>query len=100
MGCPVVTLSGDSFASRVTTSLVANAGLPELAAVSPARYEELIIELGRDASQREALRDRLEHATSTLPLFDSTRLTRNLERAYAQMAANAVAGTTCGFDLH
>lgn len=99
MGCPLVTLTGDTFASRSSTSLVANAGLPELAAVSPARYEELIIDLARDAVRREALRDRLLHATSALPLFDSARLAQDLERAYVQMAANAAAGTACGFDL-
>ncbi|HEY3178227.1 MAG TPA: tetratricopeptide repeat protein [Casimicrobiaceae bacterium] len=100
MGCPLVTLTGDTFASRVATSLLANVGLAELCAISPARYEELIVDLARDSARREMLRDKLDHALGATPLFDLPRFVRNLERAYAQMAAHAAAGgTPKGFDL-
>jgi protein O-GlcNAc transferase len=100
MGCPLVTLAGATFASRVATSLLANVGLQELTAVSPLRYEELLIDLARDCARRGALRDKLQHALQTTALFDMPRFVRNLERAYAQMAANAAeGGTPKGFDL-
>jgi protein O-GlcNAc transferase len=100
MGCPLVTLAGDTFASRVATSHLANVGLAELSAISPLGYEELLIELARDSVRRDALRDKLRHARQTMPLFDRPRFVRNLERAYAQMAAIAAAGGAPeGFDL-
>jgi protein O-GlcNAc transferase len=100
MGCPLITLAGDTFASRVATSLLANVGLAELSAVSPLRYEELLVDLARNPARRAALRDKLRHGSQTAPLFDMPRFVRNLERAYAQMAANAAAGgAPKGFDL-
>ena len=100
MGCPLATLAGDTFASRVATSHLANVGLAELSAISPLGYEELLIELARDSVRRDALRDKLRHAPQTMPLFDRPRFVRNLERAYAQMAAIAAAGGDPeGFDL-
>jgi predicted O-linked N-acetylglucosamine transferase (SPINDLY family) len=60
----------------------------------------LLIDLAGDASRRGALRDKLRHTSRTMPLFDRPRFVRNLERAYAQMAANAAAGgAPKGFDL-
>ena len=99
MGCPFTTLTGETFASRVATSFLANVGLTELAAVSPARYEELIIDLARDPARRDALRDRLEHAVEAMPLFDGARFVRVLERAYGQMALVAGKGGPRAFDL-
>jgi protein O-GlcNAc transferase len=99
MGCPLATLTGDTFASRIATSFLANLGLSELAAVSPARYEELIIDLAVDGARRDALRDRLQHAVTAMPLFDTARFVQNLERAYAQMITNAGQGTSRAFDL-
>jgi protein O-GlcNAc transferase len=100
MGCPLVTLAGDTFASRVATSLLANVGLAELSAASPLRYEELLIDLAGNPARRDALRNQLRHGSRTAPLFDMPRFVRNLERAYAQMAANAAAGgAPKGFDL-
>ena len=99
MGCPFVTLTGETFAARVATSFLVNVGLPELAAVSPARYEELIIDLAGDAPRRDALRDRLQHAAHAMPLFDPARFVQDLERAFARMAAHAVAGGPRAFDL-
>ena len=100
MGCPLATLAGDTFASRIATSLVANVGLAELSAASPSQYEELLIDFARDSAHRDALRDKLQHLSETPRLFDAPRFVRNLERAYAQMVANAAAGgTPKGFDL-
>ena len=99
MGCPIVTLTGDTFASRVTTSLLANVGLGELAAASPARYEELIVDVARDSRRRDELRDRVAHAIEAMPLFDATSFVRDLERAYVQMAVFAREGGPRAFDL-
>ncbi|MBL8835488.1 MAG: tetratricopeptide repeat protein, partial [Alphaproteobacteria bacterium] len=51
-GVPVLTLPGDSFASRVGASLVTAAGLPELVARSPADYKAIAIALAGDPARR------------------------------------------------
>jgi predicted O-linked N-acetylglucosamine transferase (SPINDLY family) len=81
-GCPMVSLIGETFASRVAASLLANAGLESLIASSYAQYEALALELARDRPRLGALRRRLREQRDSLPLFDSPRFTRSLEDAY------------------
>jgi predicted O-linked N-acetylglucosamine transferase (SPINDLY family) len=85
MGLPVVTLAGETFASRVATSLVSAAGMPELAAKSVDEYLRLAAGLARDAHAREALRGRLIEARKHAPLFDTAATVRAIERLYAEM---------------
>jgi protein O-GlcNAc transferase len=84
-GCPMVTIIGETFASRVASSLLVNVGLSELIAHSLAEYEALALELARDRPRLEALRLYLREARDSLPLFDSPRFTRELEAAYERM---------------
>ena len=81
-GLPVLTCAGRSFASRVAASLLHAAGLPELVADSLLRYEELALELARDAEQLRRLREKLARQRVTAPLFDTVGYTRSLESAY------------------
>ena len=87
MGCPLVTIRGGTFAARVAASLLEATGLPELATASLAAYEACVIDLARDAARRGALRGRIAEASTTAPLFDTPRFVRDLEAAYAAMAA-------------
>jgi hypothetical protein len=91
-GVPVVALSGESFAARVSESLLAAIGLPELAVNSTDTYVDLAVGLYRDRKRLSGLRATLSNNRSTMPLFDSERTTRHLERAYEQMARRAQAG--------
>jgi predicted O-linked N-acetylglucosamine transferase (SPINDLY family) len=84
-GCPLVTIMGETFPSRVAASLLRNAGLEELIVRSFAEYEALALELPRDRPRLEALRRKLRETRDTLPLFDSPRLVRALEAAYRHM---------------
>lgn len=93
MGCPLVTLTGQTFAARVATSLVRNAGLAELATPDLAHYEALVVDLARDPVRRAALRTRLAAAHGSAPLFDTPRFVGGFEAALRQMAARAGA---CG----
>ena len=99
MGCPLATMAGETFASRVAASFLANLGLGDLVAASPARYEELVIDLARDAVRRQGLRERLHHAVDAMPLFDGGRFVRSLERAYEQMIAASAHGAPGAFDV-
>jgi predicted O-linked N-acetylglucosamine transferase (SPINDLY family) len=79
-GVPLLTYSGESFASRVAASLLRTVGLPELIASSPSQYEEKAAELAADPARLGQLRRKL--AMRDTPLFDTEHYTRNLEAAY------------------
>jgi protein O-GlcNAc transferase len=89
-GVPLVALSGDTFASRVSASVLRAAGLSGLITTSLAQYLDLATRLATD---RDALARAREAACNrTAPLFDTTRFTRNLEAAFTAMNARRVAG--------
>jgi protein O-GlcNAc transferase len=89
-GLPLLTWRGTAFAGRVGASLLTAAGLPELIAETAQDYEALALALARDPARLKALRDRLAANRTTAPLFDTQRLTRDLEAAYLEMLAAAV----------
>ncbi|WP_431857370.1 tetratricopeptide repeat protein [Azospirillum sp.] len=85
MGLPTVTLIGDTFASRVAASLLSAARMDELITTSLADYEALALSLAHQPERLAALRRQLEETRLSVPLFDSRRFTRHLERAYTTM---------------
>jgi predicted O-linked N-acetylglucosamine transferase (SPINDLY family) len=82
-GVPLLTCPGESFASRVASSLLSAAGLHELIARSPSQYEERAVELAADPARLGRLRGKL--ALRDAPIFDTERYTRNLEAIYQAM---------------
>jgi predicted O-linked N-acetylglucosamine transferase (SPINDLY family) len=92
-GLPVLTLPGDTFASRVAGSLLTAVGIPELIAGSPAEYEALALGLARDPARLAGLRARLVRNRDSSPLFDTPAFVRNLETAYEKMWQHFLAGT-------
>jgi predicted O-linked N-acetylglucosamine transferase (SPINDLY family) len=81
MGVPVVTLAGPTNVSRVSASLVARVGLPELIARSPEAFVDAAISAGTDfdalSALRTVLRDRARAA-----LTDGSRLAAEMEDGY------------------
>ncbi len=90
-GLPVLTLAGDSFARRVGASLVAAAGLPELATTRVEDYVALAVALAGDPPRLTALRARLAARRATCPLFATAATARGLEDLYAAMAEDVAA---------
>ena len=86
-GCPLVTCTGDTFASRVAGSLLRTAGLPELVTGSLAEFEHLAIELAQAPARLAEYRARLVAGRHDCRLFDSPRFVRNLEQAYEDLWA-------------
>jgi protein O-GlcNAc transferase len=84
-GLPVLTLMGESFASRVAASLSNAIGLPELITSSQEEYEELAIELALNPKKLADIKLRLANNRLTAPLFDTPLFTKNLETAYIKM---------------
>jgi predicted O-linked N-acetylglucosamine transferase (SPINDLY family) len=85
-GCPLVTLRGETFASRVAASLLTAVGLPELICDDVEGYVAKIVALARDADARTRLRLHLAGPGRERSLFDTARTTRMLEAAYLAMA--------------
>jgi predicted O-linked N-acetylglucosamine transferase (SPINDLY family) len=81
-GLPVLTCIGQTFASRVAASLLTACGLPELIAHSQREYLDLALALSADPARLQTLRQRLQSTRLQVPLFDTERFTRHIERAY------------------
>lgn len=92
MCLPIVTIAGDTFASRVAASLLRAANLPELVTASLEEYETLALKLALEPALLEGYRERLLHNSSEIPLFNTAAFTTNLERAYQQMQETYLAG--------
>ncbi|PWC55378.1 hypothetical protein TSO221_05480 [Azospirillum sp. TSO22-1] len=92
VGCPLLTLMGETFPSRVAASLLTNAGVPELITRSQAEYEARAVELAQRPDLLRAYRRRLEANRDTCPLFDTPRMARSVEAAYERLWADWSAG--------
>lgn len=69
-GCPVLTRSGETFASRVAGSLNHHLGMPELIARDDKAFIDAALRFGNDRSGLAALRARLVRLRETSGLFD------------------------------
>jgi len=83
-GCPVVALCGNTFAARVSGSILTHAGLPELITDSLEDYETLARQLATDSGRLADVRARVSAARSS-SLFDADSFTRDLERVYLKI---------------
>jgi protein O-GlcNAc transferase len=81
-GTPVLTVKGLNMTSRVAASLIAAAGLPQLAMSSLSEYEEEAVSLALDAERLFAMRRHLESCRDTCALFDTQRWVKNLESGF------------------
>jgi len=86
VGCPLATLAGQTFASRVAASLVRAAGMPDFVAENMEDYRVLLMRLAGDRSAREGARERAGKAWES-PVFDTPRFARSFERALSTLVA-------------
>ena len=84
-GLPVLTLMGQSFASRVAASLLNAMGSPELVTNTREEYEALAIELAMNPKKLADIKLKLTNNRLTTPLFDTPLFARHLESAYIKM---------------
>jgi predicted O-linked N-acetylglucosamine transferase (SPINDLY family) len=85
MGVPVVTLAGQTHASRVGVSLLSNVWHPEWIADSPEDYVRIAVELTGDLPRLAALRATLRARMEASPLMDAPAFARDIEAAYRTM---------------
>ncbi len=81
-GCPTVGLRGETFASRVSGSLLMAAGLPDLITHNLDDYEQLACQIAGSADVLKNLRSRVAQAKATAPQFDSALFARDLEAIF------------------
>ena len=76
-------MCGQSFASRVSSSLLQHVGVPELIAQNLDEYCQKAIQMAENAVHYQGLRDRLVKGRFHLP--SALTYTRNLESLYGLM---------------
>ncbi|XP_054276877.1 UDP-N-acetylglucosamine--peptide N-acetylglucosaminyltransferase 110 kDa subunit-like isoform X1 [Macrosteles quadrilineatus] len=84
-GTPVVTLPGETLASRVAASQLATLGVPELIARTRAEYQQIAIRLGTDREYLKAIRAEVWRARTESPLFDCKQYATGMETLYRIM---------------
>lgn len=86
MGLPVLTCSGQTFASRMAGSLLKAIDAPELITTTLKDYEDLAVMLAADQPMLKKIRCRIEANRDTSPLFDTPRFVKDLEAVYEKVA--------------
>ncbi|KAK7503825.1 hypothetical protein BaRGS_00004948 [Batillaria attramentaria] len=84
-GTPMVTLPGETLASRVASSQLHCLGCPELVANSREDYIRIAVRLGTDAEYLQGMQAKVSLARSLSPLFSTKAYAANLERLFYQM---------------
>ena len=85
MGLPIVTYTGNSFPSRMASSLLNAVNLPELIATSQEYYEDIAIELALDPTKLKIIKDKLINNLPTSELYNTSLFAQNIEFAYTEM---------------
>jgi len=84
-GTPVITLLGNSIATRASASLCTAVGCPDLVTSTLDEYEDLAVSLALDADKYWLFRQKLEHARRGpvyAPLYDCKATLKHLEAGF------------------
>jgi predicted O-linked N-acetylglucosamine transferase (SPINDLY family) len=87
MGVPVVTLLGERHSGRVGASIMHWAGLDELVAESPEKYQDLAVSMAKDYGGMQNLRKGLRKQVRQSRLMDRQNFTDILEATYRNIWA-------------
>jgi len=84
-GCPIISLSGETFASRVAGSILTKIGCPELIVSSMEQYEEKAIELAYTPKKLLSLKRKILNLKKDSDLFKPKNFTQDLEEKLAKL---------------
>lgn len=85
MGVPVITLKGDTHASRFGVSILENADLPELIATSELEYMNKALRIATDPEILRHFQANLRGFLQRSPLMDAVGYMRDLEEEYLKI---------------
>ena len=84
-GLPLLTLEGESFQSRVASSLLKTSSLNELIVKSESEYVEKAVHIARNKAYLNELKKKLIIGREKNSLFDNVSFTKNVEKAYIKV---------------
>ena len=84
-GVPVLTRTGETFASRVAGSFLTQLQLPELITTSFAEYESRAVSLGNNPERLDFLKQKLIKERDHSLIFNASYYTRKLEESFKTM---------------
>lgn len=84
-GLPILTVPGDGFFNRISSSLLKSVGLAELVMPDIKAYKDMAIELGHHPEKIASLKQKLAENKKSYPLFNTKLQTKNIEKAYDMM---------------
>ena len=87
-GLPVLTIMGETFASRVASSLLTTMNLKELITNSFDDYEKTANNIFNDPTYLKKLKAKLKNNLVNSVLYDSGTYTKNIEDAYKNLIRN------------
>jgi predicted O-linked N-acetylglucosamine transferase (SPINDLY family) len=87
-GLPLLTITGESFQSRVSTSLLKNLNMPELITSNIEDYENFAIYLANNPKKLKEIKEKLLSSIKSSNTFNAKIYTKNLEKAYQQTCDN------------
>ena len=90
VGLPVLTISGNSFVSRVATSLLNTMNLKELISNNFKEYEIIANKIAIDAEFLDKIKFKIKKNVLESPLYNAELFTRNLEIAYEKVFKNYI----------
>jgi len=82
VGLPVITYPGESFASRIATSILTAIDLPELITRNQLEYETLAINLAKNPEKLKLIKEKLARNRLTTPLLNTALFTKHLEMGF------------------
>ena len=85
VGLPVLTLIGDSFASRIASSLLNAVGLSELIATTQKDYESIAIAIANNPHQFSKIKNKLLKNLPASALYDTKSFTGHIEAGYQEI---------------
>lgn len=84
-GTPMVTLPGETLASRVASSQLHTLGMKELVAKDREHYENIAVRLGTDKEYLRGVRAKVWKGRMETPLFDVKTYARDMEDLFYKM---------------
>jgi predicted O-linked N-acetylglucosamine transferase (SPINDLY family) len=84
-GCPLITIRGDSFHTRVSSSILSSLNLNELICRNIEEYENKIINIAQSLKEMDKIKKKLNNSLIKLKTFDTKNYVINLEKAYSEI---------------